>query len=140
MNIYFAGSIRGGRQDSSLYGQIIEELKKVGNVLTEHLGDPEIGDHGEPLPPEEVYQRDVEWLSSADIVIAECTVTSLGVGYELAYAEARQIPIIALFRPNNDEGRTLSSMIKGNSYNTVIEYNVVDELIPRLLKVLEFKQ
>lgn len=132
MNIYFAGSIRGGRGDAALYGEIIHELKKVGNVLTEHLGDPEIGDHGEPLPPEEVYKRDVEWISSSDIVIAECTIASLGVGYELAYAEARNIPIIALFRPKNNEGRTLSPMIRGNKYNTVIEYDSVEQLMPRL--------
>ncbi len=41
MRIYFAGSIRGGREDASLYLQIIDYLKTFGEVLTEHVGDLE---------------------------------------------------------------------------------------------------
>ena len=37
IKIYFAGSIRGGREDKILYSQIIENLKKYGTVLTEHI-------------------------------------------------------------------------------------------------------
>jgi hypothetical protein len=36
--IYFAGSIRAGRQDVDLYHRLIEELKTYGQVLTEHVG------------------------------------------------------------------------------------------------------
>ena len=39
MNIYFSGSIRGGRDDVDIYNRIISYLKKYGNVLTEHIGD-----------------------------------------------------------------------------------------------------
>lgn len=38
MKIYFAGSIRGGRDDASIYARLIEELKTHGEVLTEHVG------------------------------------------------------------------------------------------------------
>jgi hypothetical protein len=37
MKIYFAGSIRGGREDAALYLEIIEYLKTFGEVLTEHI-------------------------------------------------------------------------------------------------------
>lgn len=37
--IYFAGSIRGGRDDATLYHKIIETLKTYGQVFTEHVGD-----------------------------------------------------------------------------------------------------
>ncbi len=37
--LYFAGSIRGGREDAALYRRIIQELGKYGDVLTEHVGD-----------------------------------------------------------------------------------------------------
>jgi len=35
MKIYFAGSIRGGRDDKELYLQLIKHLAKHGQVLTE---------------------------------------------------------------------------------------------------------
>ena len=35
---YFAGSIRGGREDVELYRQLIDYLQTFGNVLTEHIG------------------------------------------------------------------------------------------------------
>ena len=36
--IYFAGSIRGGREDASLYNSVIQHLSQYGTVLTEHVG------------------------------------------------------------------------------------------------------
>ena len=39
MKIYFCGSIRAGRGDAALYARLIEQLKKYGQVLTEHVGD-----------------------------------------------------------------------------------------------------
>ena len=36
--VYFAGSIRGGREDAQLYHDLIEEIKKTDIVLTEHVG------------------------------------------------------------------------------------------------------
>jgi hypothetical protein len=42
MNIYFCGSIRGGRQDVAIYQQIVACLKTYGIVLTEHVAFPEL--------------------------------------------------------------------------------------------------
>jgi hypothetical protein len=36
--IYFAGSIRGGRDDLALYQRLIAYLQSLGTVLTEHIG------------------------------------------------------------------------------------------------------
>ena len=38
MKIYFAGSIRGGRDEEENYLKIIKHLAKYGDVLTEHVG------------------------------------------------------------------------------------------------------
>lgn len=40
--IYFAGSIRAGRDDADLYAKLIKLLQKYGTVLTEHVGDPNL--------------------------------------------------------------------------------------------------
>ncbi|EEQ09773.1 hypothetical protein ymoll0001_32280 [Yersinia mollaretii ATCC 43969] len=37
--IYFAGSIRAGREDVVIYASLINEIKKYGKVITEHVGD-----------------------------------------------------------------------------------------------------
>ena len=42
LRIYFAGSIRGGRDDVQLYVRIIRLLLKYGTVLTEHVADPKL--------------------------------------------------------------------------------------------------
>lgn len=50
MKIYFAGSIRAGREDAHLYARIVAILKKYGTVLTEHVGNPNLsisGSNGE---------------------------------------------------------------------------------------------
>lgn len=46
LKIYFAGSIRGGRQDVQLYARIIRVLQQYGTVLTEHVADPSLEKSG----------------------------------------------------------------------------------------------
>ena len=88
MKIYFAGSIRGGRQDAKKYFELIDFLSTQAEVLTEHVGSSELGARGEDaLPDLEIHRRDLEWLESCDAVVAEVTTPSLGGGYEIGIAE-----------------------------------------------------
>jgi 2'-deoxynucleoside 5'-phosphate N-hydrolase len=110
--IYFAGSIRGGREDADLYALIIHHMKQFGTVLTEHVGYSAPDDHtNEKLSDEMIYQRDMYWLLSCDAVVAEVTTVSMGVGYELGQAVASGKKVLCLYRPQN--GRQLSAMIAG---------------------------
>ena len=94
MKIYFAGAIRGGRKDVQLYEKLIAYLGEKGQVLTEHVGSLGIESIGEIFrKDEDIYNRDIKWLQSANIVVAEVTTPSLGVGYELGIAEKLNIPI-----------------------------------------------
>lgn len=112
MNIYFAGSIRGGTDDFDIYVTLIDELKKYGDVFTEHIGREGLADLREELTPKDIYERDMAWLKNADLVIAEVTQPSLGVGYEVATAEALGKRILCLYRPLPD--RHVSAIIAGN--------------------------
>ena len=114
MKIYFAASIRGGREDQNKYNELIRFLSSKVEVLTEHVGDSSLEQTGEQnLSDKEIYQRDLEWLESADAVIAEVSNPSLGVGYELGIAEKLGKPILCLFDDGN-HNRNLSAMISGN--------------------------
>ncbi|WP_138431626.1 nucleoside 2-deoxyribosyltransferase [Fodinibius saliphilus] len=122
MNIYFSGSIRGGRQDAALYNQLINELKKFGNVLTEHVGASNISN--EPTD-EQIYQQDMKWLKEADILIGEVTTPSHGVGYEIGQAIAMDKQVFCLHQTDKD--KALSAMINGAPAIKCFEYSEVEE-------------
>jgi len=126
MKIYFAGSIRGGREDAALYLQIIEYLKTFGEVLTEHIGDANLTDVGDDGPNDKyIHDRDLEWLQSSDVVVAEVTTVSMGVGYEIGRAVESGKKILCLFRP--ESGKNLSAMIAGCEDLTLVNYSDLDE-------------
>ncbi|QGY48114.1 nucleoside 2-deoxyribosyltransferase [Maribellus comscasis] len=126
MKIYFAGSIRGGREDAALYLEIIEFLKNYGEVLTEHVGDPSLTSNGDGGPADQyIHNRDLEWLQSADVLVAEVTIVSMGVGYEIGRAIEAGKKVLCLFRP--EYGRNLSAMISGCPDLEIKKYTTIDE-------------
>ena len=131
MKIYFAGSIRGGRNDTDLYRRMIEYMKRDHTVLTEHVGDPALQ---ERVSDAEIYAQDTAWLRSADIVIAECTTPSLGVGYELAYAERFGKPVHVFYARNRTR---LSAMLTGDGSFMVYPYEQESEIYPLLDMILQ---
>lgn len=137
MNIYFAGSIRAGRTDVPTYERIISFLKGYGEVLTEHVGDYSLSVHGQhQLDDNFIHDRDLEWLKNSNVVVAEVTVPSLGVGYELATAVQWGIPVIAFFR-KEDNNVQLSAMISGASGIMNYEYINEKEMLETLKTFLD---
>jgi nucleoside 2-deoxyribosyltransferase len=127
MNVYFCGSIRGGTQDVPIYAQLIQHLKGYGVVLTEHVGDPAYTSKlEEKLSDDEIWIQDMEWLHQSKVVVAEVTVVSMGVGYELGIAESLGLPILCLFRGKKEQ---LSAMISGNRKLQVVYYTEIHEAI-----------
>ena len=117
--VYFACSIRGGG-DTSLYEHIVAAIKAAGGeVLSEVFVHDAINLGGSPLPADQIYQRDIQMIQACDVVIAEVTNPSLGVGYELAYAENLDKPILCLLNPRSEH--RLSAMVAGNPHNIVQE-------------------
>jgi hypothetical protein len=127
MKIYFAGSISAGRQDVDVYQKIILLLKNYGEVLTEFIGDDNLSGLGEAdLSDQFIHDRDLEWLLSSDLLVAEVTTPSLGVGYEIGRAIENKIKILCLYR--KIDGKRLSAMIKGAPKLTVFEYRNVEDI------------
>ncbi|MFP4402595.1 MAG: nucleoside 2-deoxyribosyltransferase [Candidatus Nanoarchaeia archaeon] len=125
--IYFAGSIRGGREDREIYKTIIQLLQHYGEVLTEHIADFELKEFGETqLSDEEIHNRDMNWLLQSDVIVAEVTNPSLGVGYEIGRAIENNKNVICLYR--RQENKQLSAMIGGCKKARVIEYENMEEL------------
>ena len=123
--IYFAGSIRGGRIDAELYNRLIGYMQKTSIVLTEHIGSPHLNLLEQGKRDIEIYDQDTAWLRESDVLIAECTCPSLGVGYELAYAEKIGKPCHIFY----DRTKTqLSAMLTGNPYFIIHPYENEDEI------------
>ena len=128
MKIYFADSIRGGRQDAELYRKVIAVLKENHQVLTEHVGDlilSTVEDKGDKA----IYEQDTAWLRECDVEVAECTQVSLGVGYELAYAEAHDKEVHIFYRP---QAAQLSAMLAGNERFHIHRYAEEEELLAQI--------
>ena len=131
--IYFAGSIRGGRIDAELYARLIRYMQKSAIVLTEHIGSPHLNLMEQGMRDMDIYDQDTAWLRESDVVIAECTCPSLGVGYELAFAEKLGKPCHIFY----DRTKTqLSAMLTGNPYFTIHPYENEKEIYNTLDTIL----
>ncbi|MGN8163963.1 nucleoside 2-deoxyribosyltransferase [Pantoea sp. 22096] len=123
--IYFAGSIRAGRDDVPVYAKLINKLKGYGKVITEHVGDYSLSDGGQSfLGDKFIHDRDLHWLRHSQVVVAEVTTPSLGVGYEIATAISWRIPVITLYRKNE---KNVSAMISGSDGCRHYDYQQVED-------------
>lgn len=125
MKIYFACSIRGGRDDAVTYAELAEYIKSKATLLTEIFADNKLTSDGMNKPSSVIWETDISWVKESDAVIAEVTNPSLGVGYEIAKAEEWNKPVLALF--HDDGSRKLSAMIDGSPKTKTVYYAAVSE-------------
>ncbi|AKB27180.1 deoxynucleoside 5'-monophosphate N-glycosidase [Methanosarcina siciliae C2J] len=109
--IFLSGSIRGGRQLLDVYRFMYDSLEEAGaDVLSWHVADPELEETESKMTEQEIYARDMGLLAKSDALIADVTVPSTGVGYEICRALVRKIPVLCLHRPE----AAVSAMVLGN--------------------------
>lgn len=119
MNIYFGGSMTGSQEKMNDYKKLIGVLKNYGTVL-----NPFVGEKMTQKEPLCVYNRDTENLQKTDILIADVSIPSTGVGFELGYADLLNIKTIIIY----DKKYPLpSALILGNPKFIVNGYNTIEE-------------
>lgn len=127
LDIYFAGSITGGRQDAAIYREIIGVLRGYGRVLSEHIGLETLDALGEVgLDDRFVHDRDVAWVERCGALVAEVTQPSTGTGYEIGRAVAWQKPVLCIYR--EIDGRRVTRMLSGNPGVAMRAYRTVADL------------
>jgi len=136
LTIYFAGAISGGRGDVAHYRQIVAVLERDGyRVLAGAVAAEHVGAGGESIEAPAIFDRDLGWIADADVLVAEVSVPSTGVGYEIATARYRHsIPVICLYRPAYT--KRCSAMISGDRGIDLIEYTETTEMLSRLRSAL----
>ncbi|AZQ64473.1 nucleoside 2-deoxyribosyltransferase [Flammeovirga pectinis] len=132
MKIYFSGAIRGGREDAELYAEIITHLQQYGDVLTEHIGQMDLQE--KMITDKEIHDQDLNWLIESDIIIAEVTVPSLGVGYELGRGVEMKKPTFCFHRSEKTSAMVSGCPdIKTFKYNSLLDLKVfLDEIFQKL--------
>lgn len=135
MKIYLSGSIAAGRERLEVYQKIQKTLESLGHTITSpQTTDPNVGEKGEGesgLTPRAIYLRDMSQLRISEAMVAEVTIPSLGVGYEVARALERNLPVLCLF--DKKTARHIpSAMIAGNPHPkmTFVEYDDLELLRP----------
>jgi len=121
MKIYFSFLISGGRKDEKAYQYMVQVLIRRGiAVPTAHIAETGIEEVDAREEPRDIYNRDVNWIRESDLLVAEVSTPSHGVGYEIGYALNLDKPVLSLYQ----KGVVLSKMISGNPHPllTVMEY------------------
>ena len=135
MNVYFACSITGGRQDEQVYQRLVAALQEYGHhVPTALLAGPEVIPMEGVVTPEEVYARDVAWIKECDFLLAEVSTPSHGVGYEIGFALSLGKKVLCLHR----QGCKISKMILGNPHHqlTIRSYSTAENAVHLLNEYL----
>jgi nucleoside 2-deoxyribosyltransferase len=128
MNIYFACSITGGRQDELVYQRLVAALQENGHdVPTAILASPEVMPMEGLVTPADVYTRDTRWINECDLLLAEISTPSHGVGYEIGFALSLGKRVLCLHR----QGCKVSKMILGNPHPklTVRSYTTAEQAV-----------
>jgi nucleoside 2-deoxyribosyltransferase len=113
MKVYFACSITGGREDEDTYQKMVGIMLSMGiEIPTAHIAETGIEEVDAQEDPCDIYFRDVTWIKESDLLIAEITTPSHGVGYEIGYALELNKPVLCLYQKQV----VVSKMILGNPH------------------------
>lgn len=134
MKIYVSGSIYGGTEKIETYKILIKELEKYGEVLDKQIADINTIANEAYQSDEEIYKDLENKLYEADIIFAEVSIPSLGVGYELGFADKLGKKIIAIY--DSVYTPKVSTMIRGNKRIKLIPYKDIKEITDNLDNLL----
>ncbi|QQS36556.1 MAG: nucleoside 2-deoxyribosyltransferase [Ignavibacteriales bacterium] len=126
MKIYCAGAIKGDITFQQYYREIIEIINNEGHLALSELNKELFTT--QKLTDREIFTRDIQWLKESDLMVAEISGPSLGVGFEISFAlYVLNIPVLALHRIDSAK---VSAMITGCTSDLIAvrSYTDSDEL------------
>jgi len=142
LRIYLACTVRGDRSAIAALRSLVLDLEAAGHtVLTKHLLDDNVDIAESALTERQVYDRDIEWLEACDILIADASGSSFGVGFEVGYvlgrSERTTQRVLLLYRA--DRRGAISRLIVGLSHArcALIAYQDAADLRVRVVEDLQ---
>ena len=144
MIIYLACTVRGDRGAVAGLRAVADALEADGHtILTRHLLDDDVEGAESTLTERAVYERDLAWLEACDVLIADASGSSFGVGFEVGYVLGRSDRtnqrVVMIYR--GDRRDAISRLIVGNAHPrcTTLTYEHPRELIARVSESLKPK-
>jgi hypothetical protein len=116
INIYYSCSIRG-QNNNNISQKHINVLSHFGNVLNPDLVSNPDGKRTDT----EIFNDDMKLLEKADLIIADVTYPSLGVGFILSKAHSMWKKVIILYDSTVKNYKDISAMIKGANFYFIKE-------------------
>ena len=133
MRIYLACTVRGDRSGVPAGRAICERLRQNGHeVLTSHLLADDVDEAESRLTEEHIYRRDLDWLSHCEMLVAEASGSSYGVGFEVGYVlgRARETGqrVVLLYEAGRRDA--ISRLVTGNCDPacTTVAYRSIEDL------------
>lgn len=138
MRVYVSGPLQGSADletARSLYEQVAAAVTGAGHeAYVPHLHtDPTLAAH---LSAAEVFERDLDALLGADVIVAHVGAPSTGVGAELGIARAEHIPIVGIRRDEERASRFAEGLIEASG-GAVYPFGSTDTLAAHLSAELE---
>jgi nucleoside 2-deoxyribosyltransferase len=133
MRIYLACTVRGERSGVLAGRAICQRLQQLGHeVLTTHLLAEDVESAEAQLTEQQVYRRDIDWLSRCDVLVAEASGSSYGVGFEVGYliGRARETGQRVLLVYDAARRHAVSRLVSGNCDDvcTTFAYDSIEDL------------
>lgn len=133
MTVYLACTVRGDRSTLATVRHIASRLEAAGHeVLTAHLLDDYVDEGEGDESNRAVFERDLRWLESCDLLVAEASGSSYGVGFEVGYilgrAPATGQRALVMYEASRES--SVSRMISGNTHRfcAVLAYETIEEI------------
>jgi 2'-deoxynucleoside 5'-phosphate N-hydrolase len=133
--VYISGALTGVSKIARLK-QFYEKIGELCGANGQEAYVPHL--HTDPikhsgLTPREIFTTDKYHVRTADLVIAYVGMPSLGVGMELAYAEALGIPIVLLYE---EHARVSKFSLGIPTVISRIKFRNFDHALAQLSKIL----
>lgn len=133
MKVYFTASTSGNGDLVPLYSHIIRLIGEHEVTFTSgpQIISAEMLNEDKKLSSKQIYDRQQKRIQDSDLVIAEASKPSHGVGGEIVYALSLGKPVLALVHTKFEDH--ISPMVAGNqSENFFIEYYDEDSVKNKL--------
>jgi adenylate kinase len=128
--IYYSCAVRGAPVVDSLVvnaasvtAKMIAILSSFGTVLTNHLASEETADMGGKTDIE-IYEEDMRLLKECDVVIADVSTPSIGVGYVIREAQLLQKELIVVRAATRAKKSAMLANILVYEYSNVEEFSL----------------
>lgn len=135
MKVYVSGSIYGGRQKVEVYKKLIAKLETFSEVLNRNIIEDDVIEKEARVSDNDTFVDLENKMREADILLAEVTVPSLGVGYEIGFCDMIGKKIVAIYDKNDIE--KVSTMIRGNERVKLIPYTDIEQIVENLEEILK---